>query len=134
MPKDIMICYGDDINTLVAAKYMGPSDQRFPYLGVAYIEWKGTRPSHCLLRFTYTCHECGFDVEGEKSGYTGFFSWKKPCPSCSSSVEGRLFRVWEHKDLERPGLVVIAMPYTTRKGIAMRPIKLRILEVTTVEE
>ena len=39
------ISYGDDIKELLAtSNYIFRDDERFPYLGVAYIEWEGERP------------------------------------------------------------------------------------------
>lgn len=123
------ISYGDELKRLVAeGNYIGQDDQRFPYMGVAYIEWEGKRPSRCGARLSLTCHECGASMTyDQRPDFTGFWSGNVTCPSCGAAVEITCFRAWESGF--RPGMFVIAMPYTTSRWATMKPIELRVLEI-----
>ena len=127
------ISYGDDLKELVAeGNYIGRDDQRFPYLGVAYVEWEGEPPKRSSGRISLSCHECGESMIYEQSPeFTGFWGAYEKCPSCGMMIEIRCFRAWESGF--RPGLFVIAMPYTRTKGAGAHPIKLRILEIRPSE-
>ena len=127
------ISYGDDLKELICeGNYFGHDDQRFPYLGVAYVEWEGARPERSSARFSLSCHECGDSMTYEQSSYfTGFWDMYEACPSCGVMIEICCFRGWQSGF--RPGLFVIAMPGTRTKGVRARPIKLRILEICASE-
>ena len=114
------ISYGDDIKELLAdSNYIFRDDQRFPYLGVAYIEWEGERPKRSQARLSFSCHECGGPMTSDLSDWTGFWGSYETCPSCGAKVQITCARAWESGF--RPGVFVCAMPFTTTKGVKARP-------------
>lgn len=127
------ISYDDNLKELVAdGNYLGRDDQRFPYLGVAYIEWEGAIPKRSTARFSFSCHECGNSIIYiQPPEWTGFWGPCVTCPSCGVMVEIKCFRAWESGF--RPGLFVIAMPGTRTRGAGAQPIKLRVLEINQAE-
>ncbi len=126
------ISYCDDLKEQVAEGYLGRGDQRFPYLGVAYIEWEGTPPKRSSWRISFSCHECGESIIYEQSlEFTGLWRFFDTCPSCPVMIEIICFRAWESGF--RPGLFVIAMPGTRTRGAEAQPIKLRILDIQSSE-
>jgi hypothetical protein len=127
------ISYNDELKELVVeGNYLRRDDQRFPYLGVAYVEWEGAPPERSSARFSFSCHECGESIIYEPSyEFTGFWGGHRTCPSCGVMIEIHCWRAWDSGF--RPGLFVMAMPGTRTKGVRARPIELRILEIRPLD-
>ena len=82
---------------------------------------------------TLTCHQCGSDIEMDLSGFPGFFGGtSNPCSGCGNRVEISNYREWDND--AGSGLWLLATPYTTSKGAQARPIKIRSLTVTAVDD
>ena len=77
------------VEMLIGNHFIGPDDQRVPYMGATRVEWReGERPKRSQMRFTLTCHQCGTDISGELTGYTGFTGGNTdPCRHCGNRVE-----------------------------------------------
>ena len=127
------ISYGEDIKELlVEGNYLGRDDQRFPYLGVAYVEWEGKPPLHSSVRLSFSCHECNTSIVYEQSSeVTGMWGSYETCPSCGVMIEISCWRAWDVGF--RPGLFVIAMPGTRTKGVRAQSIELHIQEIRESE-